>query len=272
MEANPGKKLIFGFNHRHHPGITDAKAIIDSGTLGGIVTLRGVYGKGGGYDYPASWRNDPAVSGGGILLDQGIHMIDLFRYFGGEFHTVKAVAASRYWEVPVEDNAMVILQGSDGLLATLHSSATLWKHTFHCELGLSEGTIRIEGLLSKRYAMQRLENLAPLRNDESVRPGDPYRFQKGSNPYLDHLENWTNSEDTERGVMPPWQQAALDGPVFGGITTEMPLTDHAGLIAGRLEQLGNGDLRFRQTVGVPATQHCGPCRPAARGVVELGKA
>ena len=83
--SNPIVKLIFGFNHRHHPGITDAKSIIDSGSLGRVLTLRGVYGKGGGYDYHTSWRNDISVSGGGILLDQGIHMLDLFRYFVGDF-------------------------------------------------------------------------------------------------------------------------------------------------------------------------------------------
>ena len=147
--ANPGCKLLFGFNHRHHPGITDAKAIIDSGALGDILTLRGVYGKGGGYDYHTSWRNDPAVGGGGILLDQGIHMLDLFRLFVGEFSEVIGMRGIMAFDIPVEDNAFVLLRTRRGQLAQLHSSATSWKHTFRLEIGCERGYAVISGLLSK---------------------------------------------------------------------------------------------------------------------------
>jgi predicted dehydrogenase len=147
--ANPGSKLIFGFNHRHHPGITDAKAIVDSGALGDILTLRGMYGKSGGYDYHKSWRNDPAVGGGGILLDQGIHMLDLFRFFLGDFVDVIAMRGIMAYDVPVEDNAFVLLRNKCGQIAQLHSSATSWKHTFRLEIGCENGYIIISGLLSK---------------------------------------------------------------------------------------------------------------------------
>ncbi|MDB5210353.1 MAG: hypothetical protein JWQ30_1180, partial [Sediminibacterium sp.] len=146
---NPGVKLIFGFNHRHHPGITDAKAIIDSGSLGRILTLRGVYGKGGGYDYHTSWRNDETVSGGGILLDQGIHMLDLFRYFVGDFTEVFGMRGITAFDIEVEDNAIVILRTEAGQLAQLHSSATSWKHIFRLEIGCEKGYAVISGLLSK---------------------------------------------------------------------------------------------------------------------------
>jgi len=147
--ANPNCRLLFGFNHRHHPGITDAKSIIDSGALGDILTLRGVYGKGGGYDYHASWRNDPAVGGGGILLDQGIHMLDLFRLFVGEFSEVLGMRGILAFEIPVEDNAFVLLRTPRGQLAQLHSSATSWKHMFRLEIGCERGYVIISGLLSK---------------------------------------------------------------------------------------------------------------------------
>ena len=147
--ANPGMTLLFGFNHRHHPGITDAKAIIDSGSLGEILTLRGVYGKGGGYDYHRSWRNDPDIGGGGILLDQGIHMLDLFRLFVGDFEEVLGMRGVTFFEVPVEDNAVVIMRTARGQLAQLHSSATSWKHTFRLEIGCENGYVTISGLLSK---------------------------------------------------------------------------------------------------------------------------
>ena len=147
--ANPGCRLLFGFNHRHHPGITDAKAIIDSGALGDILTLRGVYGKGGGYDYNTSWRNDPAIGGGGILLDQGIHMLDLFRLFVGEFSEVIGMRGIMAFDTPVEDNAFVLLRTHCGQLAQLHTSATSWKHTFRLEVGCESGYVTVSGLLSK---------------------------------------------------------------------------------------------------------------------------
>jgi predicted dehydrogenase len=148
-EANPGMTVLFGFNHRHHPGITDAKSLIDSGALGEILTLRGIYGKDGGYNYHQSWRNDPAVGGGGILLDQGIHMLDLFRLFVGDFVEVAGMRSITNFDIPVEDNAIVMLRTERGQLAQLHSSATSWKHTFRLEIGCDHGYVIVSGLLSK---------------------------------------------------------------------------------------------------------------------------
>jgi predicted dehydrogenase len=145
----PGRQLIFGFNHRHHPAVTDAKALIDGGSLGRLLWVRGVYGKSGGDNFEKSWRNDPAVGGGGILLDQGIHMLDLFRFFCGDFPEVMGMTTTAYWDIPVEDNAVVLLRSADNVLAQLHSSATLWKHTFRLEIGLEKGYLTISGLLSK---------------------------------------------------------------------------------------------------------------------------
>lgn len=146
---NPQAKLIFGFNHRHHPGIMDAKAIIDSGVLGEIFTMRGVYGKGAPYDYHKSWRNDPLVGGGGILLDQGIHMLDLFRFFVGDFEHILGMRETALFDIPVEDNAFVLLRTKLGQVAQLHSSATSWKHMFRLEIGCEKGYATISGLLSK---------------------------------------------------------------------------------------------------------------------------
>lgn len=147
--ASPAAKLIFGFNHRHHPGIIDAKALIDGGALGRILTVRGVYGKSGGANFESSWRNDPGVGGGGILLDQGIHMLDLFRFFCGDFEEVTGMRTRGYWNIPVEDNAFVLLRTRDGVMAQLHSTATSWKHTFRLEIGLECGYVIVSGLLSK---------------------------------------------------------------------------------------------------------------------------
>lgn len=167
-EAASGCKLVFGFNHRHHPGIRDAKGLVDGGTLGRLLWLRGVYGKSGGDGFERSWRNDPAISGGGILLDQGIHMLDLFRWFCGEFVEVQGMLGDLYWRIPVEDNSMLLLRSERGHLAQLHSSATLWRHTFRLELGLSDGYLVVGGLLSKSGSYGRESLLIGRR---PLRPG-----------------------------------------------------------------------------------------------------
>lgn len=145
---NPGVKLVFGFNHRYHQAVLDAKAIIDKGRLGKILWLRGVYGKAGGPTFDRDWRNDPERSGGGILIDQGIHMLDLFHFFCRPFEEVKSFVGHLYWQVPVEDNVMCILRNSQGQMGMLHSSATQWRHTFVLDIYLERGYLSIEGILS----------------------------------------------------------------------------------------------------------------------------
>jgi predicted dehydrogenase len=186
--AHPASKLIFGFNHRHHPGVVDAKAIVDSGSLGAVLTLRGLYGKSGGEGFERSWRNDPAVGGGGILLDQGIHMLDLFRLFCGDFEEVMGMASTLYWNVPVEDNAVVLLRTAKGQMAQLHSSATQWKHTFRLEIGLEKGYLAISGLLSKTgsYGRETLVIGRRPSRGEMVAVGNP----REELTYYDNDTSW----------------------------------------------------------------------------------
>ena len=151
MEAekrNPGKVLKVGFNHRYHFGIMEAKKIIDSGKYGNILWMRGVYGKAETSDRPNEWRNDPTFSGGGILFDQGIHMLDLFRHFGGEFREIKSMVTTAYWDLPVEDNAFALLRNDKGQIAMLHSSLTQWKHRFTLEIFMEDGYVIVDGMPS----------------------------------------------------------------------------------------------------------------------------
>ena len=174
-EANTGTKLMFGFNHRFHPSVMRAKSIIDSGRMGKVVALRGLYGKSGGKNYDQSWRNDFSLSGGGILLDQGIHMLDLFNFFLGSFREVKAFLSNSHWGFEVEDNAVVILKNDADQMAVLHSSATFWKHIFQLNVILELGYLKLEGLLSKSGSYGR-ENLIIGRRqfeDESEAVGNP---------------------------------------------------------------------------------------------------
>lgn len=181
-------KLMFGFNHRFHPGIMQAKALIDSGRLGNLIALRGIYGKSGGVAFRHSWRNDREMSGGGILLDQGIHMLDLFCHFAGDFEDVKCFVANTFWKFDLEDNAFVILQSAAGRHASLHSSATLWKHTFRLELTLEQGYATVEGLLSKTGSYGREKLIVGKRQfeDEAAAVGNPSE----EITYFDRDESW----------------------------------------------------------------------------------
>lgn len=147
-KRNPGLKLTFGFNHRYHGGIQEAKRIVDSGRLGEVLWLRGIYGKSGGADFESQWRSKKELVGAGILLDQGIHMIDLFRFFLGDFVEVKSMVSTAYWNIDVEDNAFALMRDTKGRVAMLHSSSTQWKHRFTLEVYLSEGYICVNGILS----------------------------------------------------------------------------------------------------------------------------
>lgn len=140
--------LKYGFNHRYHHSIIEAKKLLDSGMFGKMLWMRGAYGKAGGNYFTGNWRNDKELSGGGILLDQGIHMLDLMTFFAGDFHDVQSLIQTRFWEVPVEDNAFVIMKNKDDVAATLHSSATQWRHKFSLEMSFEGGYINLDGILS----------------------------------------------------------------------------------------------------------------------------
>ena len=145
---NPGLTLKFGFNHRYHFGIQEAKRIIDSERYGKILWMRGVYGKGERIGQTEEWRDDPEIAGGGILMDQGIHMLDLFRFFCGEFVEIKSMCTTAYWGGELEDNAFALLRDEAGRIAMLHSSFTQWKHRFTLEIYMSDGYLVVDGMPS----------------------------------------------------------------------------------------------------------------------------
>ena len=149
IEKKMGKVLKYGFNHRFHYSVMEAKKVINDGSLGKMLWMRGVYGKAGSIDFHDNWRNYKNYSGGGILLDQGIHMIDLFRYFSNdEFTCLSSHLTSSFWNVECEDNAFLTLKSKNDIVATLHSSATQWKHKFLLEIAFENGFINLDGILS----------------------------------------------------------------------------------------------------------------------------
>ncbi|NQT02649.1 MAG: Gfo/Idh/MocA family oxidoreductase, partial [Planctomycetes bacterium] len=141
--------LMYGFNHRHHDSVIRMKEIIDSGEYGRILWMRGRYGKSVTEDYFNQWRAKKELAGGGILLDQGIHMLDLFMHFAGDFDSVKSEVSNLYWKLDVEDNAFVILKNSEtGLTVSLHSTMTQWRHLFSFEVFMENGHIVLNGLIT----------------------------------------------------------------------------------------------------------------------------
>lgn len=171
---NPKLKLQFGFNHRYHGGIQEAKRIMDSGRLGHILWLRGIYGKCGGSDFERQWRNNKELAGAGILLDQGIHMVDLFRFFLGDIIEVKSMVTTAYWNIDVEDNAFALMRSREGKIGMLHSSSTQWKHRFSLEIYLSDGYISVNGILSStRSYGDETVSVARKQFDDGFAQGKP---------------------------------------------------------------------------------------------------
>jgi len=148
-EKNSGKTLMYGFNHRHHDSVMHMKRLIDSNEYGKVLWLRGRYGKSVTKDYFNQWRAKKELAGGGILMDQGIHMLDLFLYLSGDFDVVKAEVSNLYWHMDVEDNAFVILKESaTGKVASLHSTMSQWRHLFSLEIFLEKGYMVLNGLIT----------------------------------------------------------------------------------------------------------------------------
>jgi predicted dehydrogenase len=170
---HPDLKLMYGFNHRYHEAVQDALKILRSGELGRVINMRGVYGKAKLITFDQSdWRTKRDIAGGGVLLDQGIHMVDLMRLFGGEFTEVSSFISNSHWGYDVEDNAYALMRTSDGIIAMLNSSATQWRHRFHLDINLERGSLILGGILSgtKSYGA---ETLTVVRADPDRDAGDP---------------------------------------------------------------------------------------------------
>jgi predicted dehydrogenase len=147
LAADKSIAVHVGFNHRFHPALRKAKALIDAGELGPLYYIRGRYGHGGRIGYDREWRADPEISGGGELLDQGAHLIDLSAwYFGESFSNVHGTLATYFWDMPVEDNAFLTLQTASGKTAQLQVTWTEWKNLFSLEITGRDAKLHVEGL------------------------------------------------------------------------------------------------------------------------------
>lgn len=155
LEARHGVRVRVGFNHRYHPALLKARELFEAGALGELMFIRGRYGHGGRLGYDQEWRADPKLSGGGELMDQGVHLIDLAGWFLGEFPKVEGHATTYFWKMPVDDNAFLSLRTAKGQTAWLHVSCTEWKNLFSLEIYGRDAKLHIEGL-GGSYGTERL--------------------------------------------------------------------------------------------------------------------
>lgn len=145
--ARHGRILKVGFNHRHHPALWKARQLAQSGKIGALMSIRAAYGHGGRPGYDREWRGNADLAGGGELLDQGVHVVDLCRWFLGDFAQVSGMLGTWFWQVaPLEDNGFALLRTAGGQIASIHTSWTQWKNLFRFEVFGQDGYLLVNGL------------------------------------------------------------------------------------------------------------------------------
>jgi predicted dehydrogenase len=157
--AEKGRAVVrIGYNHRFHPAAMKARELVDAGALGALLFVRARYGHGGRKGYDREWRADPAIAGGGELIDQGVHLIDLSRwYLGSEIADVRGRVVTAFWDMRVDDNAFLTLTTAAGQIAHLHASCTEWKNLFSFEIYGRNAKLHLEGL-GGSYGVERLSH------------------------------------------------------------------------------------------------------------------
>jgi predicted dehydrogenase len=191
-------RVRVGFNHRYHPAFLEARRLVDVGELGPLFYVRARYGHGGRLGYASEWRAQPEHSGGGELIDQGVHLIDLARWFLGEFTEVSGFAHTYFWNMAVEDNGFLLLRTPSDRVAFLHASWTEWKNTFSFELFGRDGKLEINGL-GGSYGTERLTWYRML---PAMGPPETTVFEYPETDRSFTVEMAEFIEDVERGREP----------------------------------------------------------------------
>jgi predicted dehydrogenase len=205
LSAPKHVRVRVGYNHRFHPALLQARELADTGALGPLMFLRGRYGHGGRLGYNREWRANPKLSGGGELIDQGVHLIDLAGWFLGEFERVEGHVATYYWDMPVDDNAFLSLRTAAGQTAWLHASCSEWKNLFSLEVYGRKGKLQIEGL-GGSYGTERLTFYKMLRQ-----MGPPkmtvWEFPRADNSWNLEMEAFLADIRLERTPVPGLKEA-----------------------------------------------------------------
>lgn len=203
LNANESRKIVdlarrnkclvkTGFNHRFHPGMRDAKGLIDAGKIGRILNIRAHYGHGGRPGMEREWRCSKELCGGGELLDQGVHLIDLCRWFTGlEILEVSGKVGTSFWDIEVEDNAFFNLFFENNTIAQCHVSWTNWRNSFVFEIFGYDGYVKISGL-GGSYGIETLEY--GRRNPKGGKPTiEITEYNAGDNSWLLEWQNFKSA-------------------------------------------------------------------------------
>lgn len=189
-------KVHVGFNHRYHQSLRRAKEIVESGDLGELMFIRARYGHGGRVGYDKEWRASPELSGGGELIDQGPHLIDLSRWFLGDFETVEGFAHTYFWDMPVDDNGFMLLKTAQKQVAFLHASCTEWKNLFSMEIYGRTGKLDLSGL-GGSYGVEKItwyKMLPEMGPPETV----TWEFPRGDDSWRVELNDFFDDIELDR--------------------------------------------------------------------------
>ena len=194
IKRYPKLKLKYGFNHRYHDSVKKVKEIIDSKKYGEVMSFRGVYGKSSIIPFETGWRSEKKYAGGGILLDQGIHMLDLVRYFSCDYDEIYSFISNDYWKHDVEDNAFILMKSKEGQVASLHSTATQWQHRFRLEIILKEGLLELAGILSgsKSYGSETLKIIKRKHGQSTGNQEEIVYTFLNDNSWKDEIDEFAN--------------------------------------------------------------------------------
>jgi predicted dehydrogenase len=202
LAAKHNVRVRVGFNHRYHRAFQQARRLVDSGILGPLLFLRARYGHGGRLGYASEWRAQPQRSGGGELIDQGVHLIDLARWFLGEFVEVNGFAHTYFWDMPVDDNGFMLLKTVTKQVAFLHVSCTEWKNTFSCELYGRDGKLQVDGL-GGSYGVERLswyKNLPDMGPPETTIWEYPMADNSWETEMVEFMEDIRSGREPSAGL------------------------------------------------------------------------
>lgn len=205
VAAQTGALVRVGYNHRYHPAGLKALEIFHSGALGPIMFVRGRYGQGGRVGYEKEWRADPKLSGGGELMDQGVHLIDLAGIFLGDFTQVEGHAATYFWKMPVDDNAFLSLRNATGNTAWLHVSCSEWKNLFSLEIYGRDAKLHWEGL-GGSYGVERLTHYQML---PAMGPPETtiYEYPRGDDSWRIEMREFFEDIRLQRTPVPGLKEA-----------------------------------------------------------------